>query len=227
MVYNKVLIGVLTQEYSRRADFYDYFNLLEKPPNAIVAYSHDRSPAAGRNRIIEAAFQSSCSHILFMDDDMAPKKDALMQLLEDNKDVVSGLYLNRAYPHIPLAFDVKDEAGAAFPIYLSANMPRLVPIIAAGLGFCLIRTEVFDLIEKPWVRLGELNPEHWCDDMGLFHRLDQAGVEMWLNTQCRVGHMGTMLIHPNYENGKWYSGYDTQGKGSVNIAMEFPETVEK
>jgi hypothetical protein len=228
-VDNKILIGLLTQEYARRADFYDYFNLLEKPANATVIYSHDRSPASGRNRIIEAAIEYNFSHILFMDDDMAPKKNALSQLLEHDVDIVSSLYLNRAYPHIPLAFDIADESGAAFPVYLTPNMPRLIPIVAAGLGFVLIKTDVFKRMEKPWVRLGELNPEHWCDDMGFFHRArKEATNDIWLDTECRVGHMGTMLIYPNYEaDGKWYSGYDTQGKGCVNIAMELPETVEK
>ena len=227
MVDTKVLIGVTTQEYSRRADFYDYLNLLAKPSNTILAYSHNRSPAKGRNVLIEAAIANRCSHVLLVDDDMVPNREALYQLLDHDVSIVSGLYFNRAYPHIPLAFDVASDDGSALPIYLTDNMPRLTRIVAAGLGFVLIKTEVFSDLEKPWIRIGELDPEEWCDDMGFFHRVNQKGIPMWLDTQCCVGHMGTMIIRPNYVDGKWYAGYDTAGKGSVNISMEIPEPAEK
>src|SRR5688572_5624514 len=112
MVESKVLVGIVTGEYARRADFYDYYNLLEKPENCMVLLCHDRSPAKGRNLVIEAALEHNCSHVLFIDDDMAFKSHALMQLLEHDVDIVSGLYFSRSFPHQPLIFDVADESGA-------------------------------------------------------------------------------------------------------------------
>ncbi len=217
MVYNKVLIGVITGEYSRRADFYDYFNLLSKPAGSLSLFCHDRSPAKGRNLVIEQAFEHKCTHILFIDDDMAFKENALSQLLEHDADVVSGLYLSRAYPHQPLIFDVADDSGACLHTYLFGNEPRLKKIVAAGLGFCLIKTSVFNELEKPYIRLGELNQEEWCDDLGFFKRVREAGFEIYCDTECRLGHMGTVVIWPNKsESGQWLTGYDTNGKDMLN-----------
>src|SRR5215467_564714 len=186
MVSNKVLISVVTGEYARRADFYDYYNLLIKPEGSSVILCHDRSPAHGRNLVIQAAIDNGCSHVLFIDDDMAYKPDALLKLLDHDVDIVSGLYLSRAYPHPPLAFDLANDEGAAFPMYLMPDITaRLRPIVAAGLGFLLCKTEIFSKLEKPWIRLGELNQEEWCDDIGFFKRVREANIQCFVDTEVR------------------------------------------
>ncbi len=223
MESNKVLIAVTTGEYARRADFYDYHNLLIKPPNSLVLLNHGRSPARGRNMCIDAAIENGCTHVLLCDDDMAYKPNALLQLLEHDKDIVTGLYYSRAYPHQPIVFDLVDQDGAAFPMYMVGNEPRLVPIKAAGLGFVLIKTEIFKRLEKPYVRLGELNQEEWCDDIGFFKRVREAGIQSYCDMEAMIGHMGTMIIWPNRQDGKWFTGYDTGGTGSINTPQIVPE----
>lgn len=224
MARTKVLISVTTGEYARRADFYDYFHLLKKPENSMVLFCHDRSPAHGRNMIIDAAREQKCTHVLFIDDDMAYKPNALEQLLENaDRDIVSGLYLSRAYPHQPVVFDLADDGGAAFPMYLlPGDIQRLKPIVAAGFGFLLVSMRVFEGLEKPYVRLGELNKEEWCDDIGFFKRVREAGFKAYVDTECCVGHMGTMIIWPNYKDGQWHSGYDTGGTGAINTPQIIP-----
>jgi len=225
MAQSKVLIGVTTGEYARRADFYDYYNLMTKPAETVVLFCHDRSPAHGRNLLIQAAVDNDCSHILIIDDDMAYKPNALIKLLEDDKDIVSGLYLSRAYPHAPVIFDVADEDGSCLPMYLLGGEPRLVPIVAAGFGFLLIKTSIFGKLEKPYVRLGELDAEQWCDDIGFFNRTRKAGIQAYVDMEVRVGHMGTMIIWPNKspKDGQWYTGYDTNGQGMINTPQINPE----
>ncbi len=223
----KVLIGIITDEYARRADFYDYYNILTKPIDTVAFFCHARSPAKGRNIIIDAAIAQGCSHILFVDDDMAYQPDLLMKLLDNDLDIVSGLYLSRAYPHEPFAFDVADEDGACQPMYLVGGEPRIVPIVAAGFGFLLVKTSIFTKLEKPYVRLGELNNEEWCDDIGFFKRVREAGIKSYVDTTVCVGHMGTMIVWPNKgADGKWYTGYDTSGRGAINTPQITPEILE-
>lgn len=208
------MISVQTGEYARRADFYDYFFLLDKPANALAMPNHDRSPAKGRNTIIEHSIKQGCTHILFIDDDMTYEPDALDKLVQHDKDIVSGLYLSRAYPHQPLVFDLADEDGSACPMYL-LDKPSLVPIVAAGFGFLLVKTSIFDKLEKPYIRLGELNPEEWCDDIGFFKRVREAGIQSYCDMSVCLGHIGTMIIKPKYEKGQWYTVYDTNGTGAI------------
>lgn len=214
----KILVGIPTQEYARRADFYDYLHILNRSVDTLIFITHDRSPANGRNIMVEEARRNNCTHICFIDDDMAFKPDTLDLLLKHDVDVVSGLYFSRSFPHQPLIFDSFDEEGHAFFHYLDdSKSSGLIPIAAAGLGFCLIKLSVFDKLIKPYFRLGELDPEQWCDDIGFFFRLNKLGIKCYCDLDCKVGHIGTMVVWPNYNDGKWMTGYDTNGKMLVNV----------
>lgn len=224
----KVLIAAPTGEYARRADFYDFYEMLDKPFGTMCMRPHDRSPAKARNVAIQEAFNNNCTHILFVDDDMAYKADALNRLLAHDRDVVSGIYLGRMYPHVPLIFDLVDEEGACFPIYLTDGLDGLVPIVAAGFGFVLIKMHVFEKMEKPYVRLGELNKEEWCDDIGFFKRLrEQTGVQCFCDLNVKLGHMGTMIMWANQVDGKWFTGYDTGFKEMVATPQISPQMIKE
>ena len=224
----KILIGIPTGEYARRADFYDYYNLLDKPMGSIAMFVHGQSPAKSRNLIIEQALENNCTHILFIDDDSAFKPHALTQLLEHDKDIVCGLQLRREYPHQPLIFDSMKSDGQSLYSYLNGDETRLKPIVASGFGFVLIKTDVFKKMEKPWVRLGELDPQDWCDDIGFYKRAKEAGItEIYCDMECQIGHISTMVIWPNKVDGKWYTGYDTRGdKGMLNTPQVMPATIQ-
>ena len=217
----KVLIGASTGEFPRRADFYDYMNMLEKPADSVIMFSHERSPAAARNQIFQQGLEYGCSHILIVDDDQAFRPNALNLLLEHDVDIVSGLYFGRAWPHKPLIFDLADEEGACRYYKMNGMTKRLVPIVAAGFGFLLIKTEILNKIEKPWVRLGELNPQEWCDDIGFFKRVREAGIKSYCDLECKIGHIGSMIVWPTRVENEWYAGYDT-GPGTINVKL--PET---
>jgi len=226
MVDKKVLIAVPTQEYARRADFYDYYNALIKPSGSVAMFAHSRSPAENRNVIVEQAFIHNCTHILFIDDDTAFKPNALLQLLEHDVSIVSGLYLRREYPHQPLIFDIMDDDGKVLYAYLDNEQKRLRSIVAAGMGFCLIKTDVFNLLEKPYFRLGELDPEQWCDDIGFFYRVNKLGIKSYCDMECLIGHIATMILWPNKVDNEWFTGYDT-GRGMINTPQIIPHFAVK
>lgn len=213
----RVLIGIVTAEYARRVDFYDWFHMLDKPDDTVVMLCHGQSPAKGRNMIVEQSITHNCTHILFIDDDMAYRPDSLSQLLEHDKDIVSGLYFGRAYPHQPFIFDYFNENGQAHFLPLNGNKNRLIPIVAAGLGFCLVKTSVFEKLEKPWFRLGEIEADRWCDDTGFFRRVSKLGIKSYCDTECRVGHTGVMTLWPAREGDKWFTVYDTNGTEGVKL----------
>ena len=166
MVDTKILIAVPTAEMARRADFYDYYNLLRKPIGSILTFAHGQSPARNRNLMIQQAIDHNCTHILFIDDDVAFEPDMLERLLAHDKDIVGGLYLMRNYPHHPIMFDEAQPDGRCLTHWLSDGETGLIEVVAQGLGCCLIKTKVFKTMQEPWIRLGELESDHWCDDIG-------------------------------------------------------------
>lgn len=218
----KVLVGLSTMEYIRKADFLPNFLALEKPLDSFMVTVHGQSPAKARNIIIEQALKIDATHVLFVDDDMAYPVDALLKLLEHDKDVVTALYLMRSYPHFPVAFDEAYENGKCKFMFLTHNPEAtpLVPIVNCGLGFVLIKTEVFRALSEPWVTLGEIEKDGWCDDVAFFNKVRKAGFGMFMDLNVRCGHMTSLTLYPTYLNGQWHSEYKNEG-GNVL----FPQTV--
>lgn len=218
----RVLIGIPTAGYSRNDEFYDYYNILRKPEGTICTFARGQSPARNRNLMIEQGLQHDITHFMFIDDDVSFGPDLLDRLLKHkDKDVVTALYLMRSYPHQPIIFDFANEKGECahhFPVN-----DDLVEIVACGLGACLIRREVFEKLEKPWIRLGELELDHWCDDIGFFRRVREAGFKMYCDLSTTVGHMSQVKIWPHYQDGKWFVRYDTNGRGHVVFPAIVPQ----
>ncbi len=224
----KVLIGLSTGEFIRKANFLPWFLGIDKPAGSLMTTVHGQSPAQARNIIIQQALDNNCTHVLFLDDDMEFPPDTLMKLLGHNVDGVMGLYLMRTYPHFPVAFDRAFPNGFNKFMYLSPEVTGLVPITNGGLGCVLIKTEVFKKMQKPWVTLGEIDKEGWCDDVSFFNRYREAGFKLYLDTNLRVGHMTTITLYPDYINDRWMTNYK-HINGNVLVPQVIPtdEDTEK
>ncbi len=211
------MIGVATAEFARRADFYDHFNILTKPANSICTFAHGQSPARNRNIIIKQALDNNCTHVFFMDDDVILPPDALTKLLAHDVNIVSGLYLMRNHPHQPIAFDIADERGACVHINLDNYNDDLIEVVATGLGCLLVKTDVFRTMKEPWIRMGELESDQWCDDLGFYKRARELGYTGWLDKTIHAGHIASLVIWPVVVDGKIKTGYNTASKETIVI----------
>jgi len=219
----KVLIGVPTSEVTRHSNFYDYYNQIERIDNTLHMFARGQSPAKNRNLIIQAAIDNHCTHILFLDDDMCPKPDILTKLLAHDKDVVSGLYPMRNFPHYPVVFDKLFANGFNRHVHMKPEISGLIPITNCGFGCVLIKIEVFEALPKPWVTLGELEADGWCDDIAFFNKVAKAGFGMYCDTDVIVDHM--MTVHVGFkrkEDNTWRINYDCRGQGNAEFEVSYP-----
>lgn len=221
---DKVMIGVITGEMARRADFYDYLNQIDKPPNSLNMLVHGQSIAGNRNLIVEQALKNDCSHVLFLDDDVYPGLDIIFKLLKHDKDVVCALQLKRNYPHVPLVFD-KYLGDNKFRHLKLEDQSGLVKIEGAGLGAILIKTSVFKHLEEPYFRFGELRKDQMGEDLGFFFKLRELGIESYCDLDCVVGHAFSGIVRPIKTKEGWGFNYDTTGNGSLTVVVKEPEYV--
>lgn len=203
----KILVGLSTGEHVRQASFIPSFLGLERPPNSFTATVHGQSPATSRNTLIKQALDHNCTHVFFMDDDMIFPPDTLMKLIKHNKDIVTALYLLRSFPHRPAFFDKAYENGRCKFASLKNGMTGLVKGVNCGLGAVLISTQVFWKLDEPYVRLGEIEKDAWCDDVGFFNRCREAGFDIWCDLDAPVGHMTTITMWPEFSDNEWYTNY--------------------
>jgi hypothetical protein len=57
----------------------------------------------------------------------------------------------------------------------------------------------------------------WCDDIGFFHRVREAGFKVYCDLSVCVGHIASCIVTPVYNepDGKWYTMYNTNGEGQI------------
>lgn len=218
----KILIGIPTGEMARRFDFYDHFNMMDKPEGTLIQFSHGQSPAQNRNAIIRAALLNECTHILFIDDDMIVPANLLTALMKHDKDVVSGLYLMRNYPHQPIAFDEAFPSGKCKYMFLTDDKRGLIPIVNCGFGAVLVKIEVFKKLQDPWVTLGEIEKDGWCDDIAFFNKVREAGFELYCDFDMLVGHSLNVTLVPQFIDNKWVVSYITMTGHAISFAPAIP-----
>lgn len=215
----KVFIGIPTSETARAAMFYDYVNNLHKPEGTIGAGFHTPSGAMNRNLIIDEAIRTNCTHILFIDDDMAFPPDALNQLLRHDKNIISGLYYNRGYPHTPVLFDF-DSINRYTRRHLTDKDHGVIQVGAVGFGFLLVKTNVFRTLIKPFVRMGEINPQERNEDIGFCFRAAHSGWDVFCDLDLPIGHIAQATIWPAKVDGRWQTAIDTYGDQIAYIPQQ-------
>lgn len=227
--YGKICVGVPTGERPRHVDFYNHYNALDRPAGTVCKFSHGQSPAKNRNDIIDTALEHDCSHILFLDDDMTFAPDILMKLLENaDKDVVTGLYLLRNFPHYPVIFDKHYPDGKCKFCFLE-HQQGLHEIVNCGFGCVLMRTEIFKTIPKPWITLGGIIADEWCDDVFFFNKVKEYGFRIFCDFSVVLGHKLELTLTPNFDGKKWQTLYVTNTQNAVGIPQAVPtrEELEK
>lgn len=219
----KLLIAVPTAGIIRHATWMDYLNSMVKPVGTLNAFVHGASPARARNDMIRAALAQNCTHILFIDDDTCPPADTIERLLSHDKDIVSGLYLQRGFPHFPLMFSQSYSDGRCLYKFLTPDVDGLVECVNTGFGCVLIKTDVFRKMESPWVTLGEGEKDHWGDDITFFNRAVKAGFKIYVDTTVKVGHLTNCMLFPVRRPEGWFTGMSTSGADMVQFPQHIPD----
>ncbi len=112
-------------------------------------------------------------------------------LLDDNKDIIGAPYNKKELPLCTTVL-MKDAEGKTFhPKELPAEPFKAW---AVPTGFMLIKTSVFEKLDRPFFWSGFAPPDftqfmsedvYFCDKAGV------AGFEIWCEPRIKIGHLGT------------------------------------
>lgn len=145
----KGLIGILSTE---RNNFSWQFiqSLLNLKSHmgssCIISYVHSGTIPDGRNALLDIGKQHNCDYVLMIDSDMTFPADGIDRLLVSmekmNALIGCGIYFGTYYPYpsAPMAYDEKDGVQIALDDWSDVRY-----ITSCGMGFTLIKKELFDL----------------------------------------------------------------------------------
>lgn len=166
---------------------------------------------AERNRILQKFWESDCTHVLCVDSDLGWPPEAVLAMLQANKEFVAGVYPARGVARTFLFRPVTEISGKIITDnhllkmnYIPAGFmlinkscvekmrnhhphlyfePKHKEVDNPEAGYCLFDTEVYE-------------GEFWGEDFVFCRRAREAGVDIWVDPYIQFDHAGTigMLI---------------------------------
>lgn len=155
--------------------------------------------AVARNRIGKQAINEEADYVLMVDSDIVLPSDALINLLDEPKDVCIGLYANRndynVYDGNVCAYklgehDYKTKFSAQDMSNLRNSGHHKVQIHGGGMGCALIKTEIFKQLEYPWFKyVNYSNGSLLSEDLYFCEQCKQHNIPIYVDTRVLCGHM--------------------------------------
>ena len=161
---------------------------------------------AERNRIVQAFWESDCTHLLCVDGDLGWPFQAVLAMLDVNKEFVAGVYPARGDKKCFLFRPVTKDDGSI----LSEN--HLLKMLYIPAGFMLIsrsaikkmRDKYPELYYEPKDKRNNPEPgycffdtevyegEFWGEDFVFCRRAREAGIDIWVDPLIQFDHAGTI-----------------------------------
>lgn len=205
----RVLVAVPTFE-NIYPDTYKSIYALDKGEHEVTFdFVRGYDCATARNRIAQNALDGGFDYVLMVDNDVVLPQDALLNLLDDAKDVCLGYYAHRdtdnRYKGRTCICKLKDGNGNAYFNYpleseytatemheMADNEQTKVRIHGGGMGCALIRTEVFRRIRYPWYDWVNYANDHrgmLSEDLFFCEACRKAGIPIYTDVRVGCGHL--------------------------------------
>ena len=209
----RLLIAVPTFENIYPDTFKSIYDLDVSGHDASFEYVRGYDCATARNRIAQIALDKQSDYVLMVDNDVVLPKDALINLMDDAKDVCLGFYAHRDSDNIYRGrtcvcklFDSNGVPHFNYPLeseYTAEELKTLkeqgqfkVRIHGGGMGCALIRTDVFRRIAYPWYDwVNYSNKRMLSEDLYFCEACKKSGIPIYTDTRVNCGHM---LRHVQY-----------------------------
>ena len=139
-----------------------------------------------RNMGVAEARRVGVDWCLMLDSDTVPRDETLDLLLSRDAPIVTALVLERSFPFNPAA--VKGLEPPEKWRLQDLPVGGVVNVVAAGAACLLIRRAVWEGMDFPWFRCGQIVPDLLTEDTEFCLRAAEAGFGTVLDCDARVGH---------------------------------------
>lgn len=140
-----------------------------------------------RARLALNALAWGADYHLLIDWDIIPPPDGFLRLAAHDKPFVAANYMQRHGVLEPAAIRAQD---------IRASGRGLEAVAAVGLGFALVKPEVFAATPKPWFRseIDEDGNVRFGEDVHFCNQVRHAGIPVVVDHDLAVGHIAETVL---------------------------------
>lgn len=139
-------------------------------------------------------------YLFCVDSDIVLPKDTLVKMLAADKDIISGLYIQRKPDQHTLEIYRDNSYGGVSNIsYNELRDKNVVEVAACGMGCCLINSQVLLTMSYPhFVYKSALNhADTFSEDIYFCLQARRLGFKVWADTSIHCDHLGAtrFVVH--------------------------------
>ena len=140
-----------------------------------------------RTNLALQAIKAGSDYLLWIDSDQTFPNDALVRLMMHDKPII-GTNIASRHTGGPTAFDLQGK-----------ELPRgsgVEEVSAIGLGFCLMKTPVFEKVPQRWFAMGidDQGALVCGEDVHFCNRARTAGIRIFVDHDLEIGHIADRTL---------------------------------
>ena len=213
----KILIAVPTFETIYPDTFKGIWEMDRAGHDIVFDFVRGYDCATARNRIAQKALDLNTDYVLMVDNDVVLPQDALVNLLDDLKDVCLGFYAHRdsdnVYRGRTCVCKLRQPDGRYYynyPLESEYTAEELAEmredgiykqeIHGGGMGCAFIKTDLFRQIRYPWydwVNYNDSNRGMLSEDLYFCEQCKAEGIPIYTDSRVACGHMLRRLQWPD------------------------------
>lgn len=219
----RVLIGIISNEAARYAEFWACMMRLEMPAGSVKDVAIGTDYVSNQNILAQRCLDEGFDYLWLMGDDHSFAPDLLEKLLVSAQafdlPILVPLCSARRAPFALVDYGRNPDPGG--PDYLSVSLKGLPPegiieLDAAGSAGMLIRRDVleatstspeYDHENEGWDRVpGWFVNGPRSEDLVFCEKAVAAGFKIHADVACRLGHILTAVVTPGHDGNDWVTG---------------------
>lgn len=205
----KILIAVPTFESIYPDTFKSIYELDPAGHELSFEFVRGYDCATARNKIAQMSLDQGADYVLMVDNDVVLRKDAILNLTDDLKEVCLGYYAHRDTDNIYRGrtcicklFDADGTRYFNYPLEseysaeelheLSENGTHKLQIHGGGMGCAFISTAMFRRLSYPWydwVNYRDENRGMLSEDLYFCELCRKDGIPIYTDTRVKCGHI--------------------------------------
>lgn len=145
-----------------------------------------------RNNLVKMALELQAEYVLWLDSDMVFPSSTLTRLLSHKKDIIGCNYMRRSLPLKTVTYTDIRNWDSWVPLDTEQD---LIEVDGTGMGCLLMKTEVFNRIEKPYFKFTyqTVSDDYLGEDFNLIQDLKKLDYKVYIDSVLsrEIKHLGT------------------------------------